>query len=83
MSKRKRKLDRARTRREPSAPQKASALQNASAQAKSPPSEDPTPAQAEPSGLREYAYVVGDLKRVTILAAAMFALLIALSFFIG
>jgi hypothetical protein len=31
----------------------------------------------------EYKYVTSDLKRVTILAVAMFALLIALSFFIG
>jgi len=31
---------------------------------------------------QEYRYVVDDLKRVAILAAAMFALLIALSFFI-
>jgi hypothetical protein len=32
---------------------------------------------------KEYRYVASDLKRVTILAATMFALLIALSFFIG
>jgi len=57
--------------------------QKASAEGKSPPQETPASAQAEPSGMPEYAYVVGDLKRVTILAAAMFALLIALSFFIG
>ena len=31
----------------------------------------------------EYAYVVADLRRVAILAVAMFALLVALSFFIG
>ena len=82
MSKRKKKLSRARTRRDNDSLQQVSALQKPSAQGKNPPSEDPTPAQAEPSGLREYAYVVGDLKRVTILAVAMFALLIALSFFI-
>jgi len=41
-------------------------------------------AVAEPAADRqEYAYVVADLKRVAILAAAMFALLIGLSFFIG
>jgi hypothetical protein len=32
--------------------------------------------------LHEYDYVVADLRRVAIVAAAMFALLIALSFFI-
>ena len=32
---------------------------------------------------QEYRYVVDDLKRVVILAAIMFALLIALAFFIG
>jgi hypothetical protein len=31
----------------------------------------------------EYAYVVADIKQVAILAAAMFVLLIVLSFFIG
>ena len=31
----------------------------------------------------EYAYVIADLRRVAILAAAMFALLIALSFFVS
>jgi hypothetical protein len=31
----------------------------------------------------EYAYVVADIRQVAILAAAMFVLLIALSFFIG
>jgi hypothetical protein len=35
-------------------------------------------APAEP----EYAYVVADMRHVALLAAAMFALLIALSFFI-
>ena len=35
-----------------------------------------TPDQADPSGLQEYEYVTKDLKRVTILAAAMFALLV-------
>jgi hypothetical protein len=40
-----------------------------------------TPTQ-QTSDLNDYKYVVTDLKRVAILAAAMFALLIALSFFI-
>jgi hypothetical protein len=44
---------------------------------------DPTAAQADPSGMQEYEYVTKDLKRVGILAAALFALLFALSFFIG
>jgi hypothetical protein len=41
-------------------------------------------AAAEPPrpDLHEYEYVFGDLKRVAILAAALFALLIGLSFFI-
>ena len=37
---------------------------------------------AEPSYSGEYEYVIADLRRVAVLAAAMFALLIALSFFI-
>ena len=37
--------------------------------------------EADPSTLEEYSYVVADLKRVALLATAMFALLIALSFF--
>ena len=37
--------------------------------------------EAAPSTLEEYSYVVADLKRVALLATAMFALLIALSFF--
>lgn len=32
--------------------------------------------------LEDYQYVVADLRRVAILAAAMFALLVALSFFL-
>jgi hypothetical protein len=41
-------------------------------------------AAAEPAADRqEYAYVVADIRQVAILAAAMFALLIGLSFFIG
>jgi hypothetical protein len=32
---------------------------------------------------QEYAYVVADIRQVAILAAAMFVLLIGLSFFIG
>jgi hypothetical protein len=44
---------------------------------------DPTAAQVDPSGTQEYEYVTKDLKRVGILAAALFALLFALSFFIG
>lgn len=39
--------------------------------------------EAAPSSLAEYSYVVADLKRVALLATAMFALLIALSFFIA
>ena len=35
-----------------------------------------------PTDSQEYRYVVDDLKRVVVLAATMFALLIALSFFI-
>ena len=31
----------------------------------------------------EYAYVITDLRQVAVLAAAMFALLVGLSFFIG
>ena len=38
--------------------------------------------QAEPT-FQEYRYIVADLKRMVLLAAAIFALLIALSFFIG
>ena len=39
---------------------------------------------AEPAADRqEYAYVVADIRQVAILAAAMFVLLIGLSFFIG
>jgi hypothetical protein len=45
--------------------------------------EAPTVAPADETPWREYAYVNKDLRQVTILAAAMFALLIALSFFIG
>ena len=41
-------------------------------------------AESEPTEERqEYAYVVADIRQVAILAAAMFALLIGLSFFIG
>ena len=36
-----------------------------------------------PADLHEYAYVMVDIRNVAILAAAMFALLIVLSFFIG
>ena len=39
------------------------------------------PVQQTPD-LNEYRYVITDLRRVAILAAAMFALLIVLSFFI-
>lgn len=42
---------------------------------------EPTAKPDEP-GLHEYTYVITDLRRVTILATAMFALLVALSFFI-
>jgi hypothetical protein len=41
-------------------------------------------AAVEPAAdANEYAYVTADLRRVAILAGAMFALLIGLSFFIG
>lgn len=43
---------------------------------------DSPPVQAGPSFSGEYKYVVTDLRRVAILAAAIFALLVALSFFI-
>jgi hypothetical protein len=49
------------------------------------PSVEPLPKQSQLQSLtdaQEYRYVVDDLRRVIILAAAMFALLIALSFFI-
>jgi hypothetical protein len=36
-----------------------------------------------PADSQEYSYVVADLRQVAILAAAMFVLLIGLSFFIG
>jgi hypothetical protein len=43
----------------------------------------PAPAEAqEQPDFSEYSYVITDLRRVAILAAAMFALLIALSLFI-
>lgn len=43
-----------------------------------------TAAVVEPAAdQHEYAYVVANLKRVAVLAAAMFALLVGLSFFIG
>lgn len=42
-----------------------------------------TAAQADPSSPQEYEHVTKDLKRVAILAAALFALLFAISFFIG
>jgi hypothetical protein len=38
--------------------------------------------QSEPT-FQEYRYIVADLKRMVLLAAAIFALLIALSFFVG
>jgi hypothetical protein len=41
-----------------------------------------TAAEPPRPDLHEYEYVFGDLKRVAILAAALFALLIGLSFFI-
>ena len=43
---------------------------------------DPLTVQARPSYSDEYEYVVTDLKRVAILAASIFVLLVALSFFI-
>lgn len=43
----------------------------------------PVPAQVEEqTDFGEYSYVIADLRRVAILAAAMLALLIVLSFFI-
>ena len=42
-----------------------------------------SPEEENAADFPEYAYVVADLRRVGILAAAMFALLVALSFFIG
>lgn len=72
MSKRKKKSKRARSQSQRSVASPASqALQTL---------ETPSDSQANS---QEYAYVNKDLRQVTILAAAMFALLIALSFFIG
>jgi hypothetical protein len=71
MSKRKKRSSRARARARRnvvSGPSRSPQTENAAA-------------SDEPSH-REYAYVSQDLKRVTILAAALFGLLIALSFFI-
>jgi hypothetical protein len=39
--------------------------------------------ETAPSSMQEYDYVIADLKRVALLATAMFALLIALSFFVA
>jgi hypothetical protein len=48
------------------------------------PRETNVPAAVEPAAdPQEYAYVVADIRQVAILAAAMFVLLIGLSFFIG
>ena len=44
--------------------------------------EMPSNKTQQPVDQSEYDYVLADLKHVAILAAAMFALLIALSFFI-
>ena len=72
MSKRKKKSRSARSQVQRSVP---------SDKDQAPPSSTKDP--AIPSSSQEYEYVTKDLKRVTILAAAMFALLFALSFFIG
>ena len=72
MSKRKKKSSRARSR----------AQRNVSSEQNQAPS-SVTTAQADPSREQEYRHVTQDLKQVTILAAAMFALLFALSFFLG
>ena len=40
-------------------------------------------AEADPSSAQEYEYITKDLKQVGILAAALFALLFAISFFLG
>ena len=72
MSKRKKKSSRARSRAQRNIPSdKNQALSSV------------TTAPADSSGEQEYKYVTQDLKQVAILAAAMFALLFALSFFIG
>ena len=42
-----------------------------------------TATESDPSSSQEYKYVTKDLTRVAILAVALFALLFALSFFIG
>ena len=44
---------------------------------------DSTTAQPDPSSPSEYEHITKDLKRVGILAAALFALLFAISFFLG
>jgi hypothetical protein len=54
-------------------------VDRATIDAVSAPQEPETPATPD---FHEYAYVITDLRRVAILAAAMFGLLIALSFFI-
>ena len=52
------------------------------------PADELTPAPQPPvqdqgtANLREYAYVIADLRQVTILALAVFALLIGLSFLV-
>jgi hypothetical protein len=53
------------------------------ASGESPPSQHAAPGLPEQVSLDEYDYVSQDLRQVTLLAAAMFALLIGLSFFIG
>jgi hypothetical protein len=79
MSKRKRKSSRARStarRRSPS----GSGQPRGQSPQKAPADLADAPAEAAEE---EYRYVTSDLKQVAILAVAMFALLIALSFFIG
>lgn len=72
MSKRKRRSNRARSRTTRSTPSSTSQAPQAVDQA----------SVSQPD-VPEYKYVTDDLRHVVILAAAMFALLIALSFFIG
>jgi hypothetical protein len=71
MSKRKKK--RARSRAATKRPNSATAQQG--------PQTVPQPPAFQPDG-QEYKYVASDLRKVLVLAVGMFALLIALSFFI-
>ena len=44
---------------------------------------DSAAAKTAAAARQEYGYVIADLRQVVILAAAMFALLVGLSFFLG